>query len=163
MPSVNPGPAVQSTINYQDDTTQTIGVTNGLNAAAGFVGEYITATAAAAAVSLTSPTASNVTSIILTPGDWEVGGVVNYTPTGTTSITVLAQGASSATGALGAQDSFSLWATAANVVGVNIVTNLIPGVRFNVTVATTVFLVAKATFSASTLSAGGTIWALRIR
>lgn len=163
MPSVNPGPAVQQTINYQQATTQLIGVVDGSNAATGFVGEYQSSVVAPAAVSLTTATAANVTSILLPAGDWQVGGVVNYTPNAATSVTVLSQGASNATAALGAQDSFSLWATAANVVGANVVTNMIPVTRFSLAVATTIFLIAKATFTVNTLTAGGTLWALRVR
>jgi hypothetical protein len=132
-------------------------------AASGKVGELISATVAPGAVNLTSTTAANVASIALTKGDWDVSGVVNYTPAASTSITTLAQGASTSTGALGAQDTYSGQVRAAWVPGANVLTEVIPNQPLELASNTTVYLVALATFSVSTLTAGGTIRARRRR
>lgn len=140
-----------------------VGTTTNNSAQAGSVGELLTATAAPAAVALTTTVAANATSVSLTAGDWDVSGCVNYTPGATTSISALAQGASSTTATLPAQDSYAQLALAAEVPGAVVITQPIPTQRFSLSGTTTVFLVARATFTVSTLSAGGTIRARRIR
>lgn len=130
----------------------------------GCVGEILTATAAPAAVALTTATAATVTSVALTAGDWEVSGVVNYTPAGTTSITILGRGANTTAATLGAQDTYAQFANAATVPGAVVITEMIPNQKFSFSAAsTTVYLIARATFTVSTLTAGGTIRARRIR
>lgn len=133
------------------------------SAAAGDVGELLTATAAPAAVALTTATQANVTSVSLTAGDWEVSGEVNYTPAGTTSITVIGQGVSTTSATLGAQDTYSQDAFAANVPGAIVITKIAPTIRISLAATTTVYLVARATFTVAALSAGGTIRARRVR
>lgn len=134
------------------------------NAPAGAIGEIIAATAAAGAVALVTATAANVTSISLTAGDWDVSGIVNFTPTATTSIAALAGGPNTTTAALGAQDTFAQNSNATQVPGTTLViAQPAPVVRFSLSAPTTIFLVARATFTVSTLTAGGTIRARRVR
>ena len=141
-----------------------LGTATNDNAAAGYVGEYTSAAVAAgSAVALTTATTANVTSISLTAGDWDVSGIVQYTPTGTTSVTQLTQGSSSTTATLGAQGTFSKFVTAANVLGaVDPAWNL-PVTRLSLASTTTIYLVANATFTVSTLTAYGIISARRVR
>lgn len=154
-------------LNYIDSTGKISKITatqTNDNAPVGSEGEYVTATVAPGTVALTSVTAVNVTSITLTAGDWDVTGVINFTPTATTSIAVLAGGPSSTTGALGAQDSFFQSSNATQVPGTTIViAPPTPVIRFSLASTTTIFLVTRATFSLSTLAAGGTIRARRAR
>jgi hypothetical protein len=131
---------------------------NGTNS----IGEILTATAAPAAVSLTTATAATVISVALTAGVWDVTGVVNYTPDTTTSISVTGQGINSVTNTLGAQDSYAQDANAAEVPGAIVITKIAPVVRVNISVGATYYLVARATFTISTLTAGGTIRAERV-
>ena len=72
------------------------------NAIAGAVGEYIAAVVATPGVALATGVVSNVGSIALTAGDWDVDGTVDFLPAATTSLSLLAFGISAATGALGA-------------------------------------------------------------
>ena len=58
-----------------------VGTQTNDNAAAGSVGEWISATAAPGSVGLSSTIVNNVTSIALTQGDWEAWGYVGVTPT----------------------------------------------------------------------------------
>lgn len=134
-------------------------------ARSGCIGEFLTATANANTVALTSGTAATITSVTLSGGDWEVFGVVNYTPANTTSITRLAHGANTTAATLGAQNSFAEDITPAQVPGNTIFTKNAPTIRVTVAAGATqiVYLVARATFTASTLTAGGNINARRWR
>lgn len=140
-----------------------IGTFTNNNVTAGGVGEYVTGTAAPGAVSLTTATSATVTSISLSAGDWDVDGVVNYTPGATTSITIIGQGASSTAATLGAQDTYTREAYPATIPTAIVETKQIPTQRFSLASTTTIYLVAQATFTASTLTAGGTIRARRVR
>lgn len=132
------------------------------SAATGYIGEFITATiASGSAVSLTTATTANVTSISLTAGDWDVSGVVDYTANVATVIQSMKQGTSATTATLGAQDTFSTL-----VLGASVTTdpaNVAPTVRISLASTTTIYLVANASFTISTLSAYGTISARRQR
>jgi hypothetical protein len=141
------------------------GVTDGVAAVSGIVGQVVQSTlAVASAVSLTTATAATVTSISLPAGEWYVNGQVDYRAAATTSITILTQGISTTAATLGAQDTFSrnvstaFVPTASNDVGLPI-----RGQALSLTATTTVYLVANATFTLNTLSAYGTIQARRVR
>jgi len=145
-------------------TAGIVGTTAANNANAGAVGEYVTATVATgSAVTLTTAIVSNVTSISLTAGDWDVDGVVDYNAGATTSITQLQQGTSSTTAALGAQDTYTSEAFAAMVPGALPLGYWAPTTRISLASTTTIYLVAKASFTVSTLAAYGTIRARRVR
>ena len=141
------------------------GVTNGVAAASGVVGELIESTrSVGSGMSLTSGLTSNIANITLTAGEWYINGQVDYRAGATTSITILTQGISTASGTLGAQDTFSrsvfaaVVPTAANDIGLPV-----RGQVLSLTATSTVYLVTNATFTVSTLSAYGTIQARRIR
>jgi hypothetical protein len=162
------------TINLADGTGQGkfYGTTAGDSVAAGQVGEVITATVASgSAVALTTATGKTVTSIALTAGDWWVNWVGDFIPAATTSITTLACGLGTTTntllgqaggGGIGTDPAVSV-AEAANVPGANVIAMAGGPVRVNITTATTIYLVALANFTVSTLSAYGTITAERRR
>ena len=131
---------------------------------AGCIGELITATAAPAAVSLTTGTSANVTSVSLTAGDWDCSGTVNFTFGATTSVTNLTGGASQTTGTLPTQDARFDNETAAQVPTASAVAAYpIPVTQQLLASTTTVYLVAQGTFTVSTLSAGGTLRCRRMR
>lgn len=148
-----------------------IGTATNDSAAAGFVGEFVTATVAtASAVSLTTGTAADVTSISLTAGDWDVSWVVDFKPGATTSVTSLKSSISLTTATLNTQaggsgigtEALALFDTAANVLGADF--SLAGGpVRCSFASTQTVYLVASATFAVSTMAAYGTIRARRAR
>jgi hypothetical protein len=137
----------------------------GGNATTGSVGEYVTATlATGSSVTLGTGVTSNVTSISLTAGDWDVRGVVDYTAGATTSITNQRQGISTTSATLGGQDTFSSNTTAAQVPTASVDDAIpTPVVRISIASTTTVFLVSNATFTLSSLKAYGTISARRVR
>ena len=140
------------------------GTTTNDNAQAGCLGEYVTASIAYAdAVSITNSTATNITSISLTAGDWDVCGVVGFAPSATTSLTAEAAsiGITSATLDL---NTDTVNTHAAHVVGGGNVIRLgIPPVRISINATTTVYLVGYVTFTISTCSAYGIINARRMR
>jgi hypothetical protein len=129
------------------------------NANAGSIGEFITATGTG--VSLTNNTTSNVTSITLTAGDWDVSGNTEFVAAPSTIISI-AQTAvtttSLANGGAGIRGINSSTQQASNNISL-----VAPVQRINVSTSTTVYLTAWASFSASTLSATGIIRARRIR
>ena len=144
-----------------------LGGNAGGNAPAGSVGEYVSSTIAqGSAVSLTSPSASNVTSISLTAGDWDVSAVVIFNPAASTSLTVKTAGVSTNSGAFdalttGAGDTVQASTAASVPVGNTSVE--IPPTRISISSTTTVYLVAASTFTVSTNAAYGTIRARRVR
>ncbi len=135
------------------------------NASAGQVGQIIqSVVGSGSAVSLSTSVAANVTSITLTPGDWDVWGQVAYLFGATTTVTFLG-GATSTTsatlGSLAIQASQLVFASFST--GGTGMTITPPAQRISVNTNTTVYLVAQAAFGTSTLSAYGSITARRRR
>ena len=135
------------------------------NAASGNYGELIgNQIAAGAAVALTSGVVANITSIVLGAGDWDISGAVDFQFAGTTSYTNLVGGISVVSAARGPQDTaFDFQAPATVPTAANDMSWFVLPIRFSLSGSTTVFLVAQATFTVSTLKAYGTIRARRVR
>lgn len=136
-----------------------VGTATNDNANAGSFGEFVSAQGLA--VSLTSSTTANITSISLTAGDWDVRGNVEFIPAGGTTFTQALSGANTVSATLPAAPSRSLgnYTTAAGQ-GQTLV---VPTTRVSIASTTTVYLTAFASFSGSTLTASGFISARRIR
>lgn len=137
------------------------------SASAGYVGQQIISTvASASAVSLTTATPANVTSISLTAGDWEVSGTVIRKLDATTSVTQLITSVSTTSATLSSatagDGTYQIFSTAANVMGGN-TSQVMPPVRISVASTTTVYLVASDTFTVSTNAVFGTLRARRVR
>lgn len=140
------------------------------NALSGIVGEFITSNIpVGSAVSLTNNIVTNVTSISLTAGDWDIEGSIDFALVGVTA-TQLVCGASltSATlptqsggGGLGTDAWVNLPLTLAGVTS-TIVSNF-PSTRVSINATTTVFLIAQIGFSLGTVTGYGSIRARRIR
>jgi hypothetical protein len=142
-----------------------VGTTTNNNAQAGSVGEVVTSSITANTISLTTATSANIGSISLTAGDWDVEGAINFTPTTTTSITVLEGGISSGSSATlpGLPNQFQE-SMAAAIPGTTVaISKVVPMVRLSLASTTTVYLVAQGTFTVSTLQGGGVITARRRR
>lgn len=141
------------------------GVTTISDATAGRVGEQKDATAALQSVSMTTGSTSNITSISLTAGDWEVNGIVYALPAATTVVNygVASLGTTSAT-LNQAVGQFASNEFAGAVLTNNAYVSLtIPNTRFNVSSTTTVYLASQWGFTTSTLTCGGSIHARRVR
>ena len=148
-------------------TTQLIGkgtATND-NAAAGYIGEYVSSTVASgSAVSLTSASAANITSISLTAGDWDVWGNVGFTPSGITLYT--SQNAYITTTSVTdpGPPNGGAYATnnpTGNGGGFNVLSGLYT--RISLSTTTTVYLGAIASWTGGTMKAYGAIGARRVR
>lgn len=138
------------------------------SATAGDKGEYISASVASgSAVSLTTLTTANVTSISLTAGDWDVSGVVAFQGGATTVVQYIQSGINTTSATLPAADTGRLASetqnggTPFNVVSV--LTKHLAPTRISVSGTTTVYLIANASFTVSTCSAYGFIGARRAR
>ena len=136
----------------------TNGVTDGSNAPAGQVGEYLTASAGG--VGLSSGSVAAIVSLPLTAGDWQVEGAVTFTPAATTHPTEIVAGVSQSATVFGSV--MTQLGTVFNV-GANFSVGTGGGVRISVAAPTTAYLLARSTFSISTMTAGGIIWARRVR
>lgn len=142
------------------------GVTDASDAAAGKYGEYVTSTlGSGSATSLSTLTAKSVTSISLTAGDWDVDGIVNFITATTTNVVALAFGTSTTNNSLDGDNTFADYYNAPAGVVYDAVTirGNAPTRRISVSSTTTVYLVAVAIFSVSTVTAHGMIRARRVR
>lgn len=142
------------------------GISTNTNAAAGNIGEYVTAAlASGSATALSTGAGKTIISISLTVGDWDVSGIASFIPGATTNITVLNYGSSLVNNTQGAEDTYGspIFPTAGTVNTGAVYKFPIPQVRVSVGSTTTVYLVAAAVFTLSTLTAYGTISARRVQ
>jgi hypothetical protein len=143
-----------------------LGTTTNDNAAAGYIGEYISSTVLIGAeVTLTNATPANVTSISLTAGDWDVSGQVSFDPAGTTQGTVFAGGINTVSATLPTAPGAGAYFLNTDVPGTAGTANYGPVgvVRISISTTTTVYLVAQSNFTVSTMKAYGFIGARRSR
>jgi hypothetical protein len=138
-----------------------VGTTTGSSQPAGNVGEFLTSVVTGgSAVALTSAAAKDVTSLVLSPGDWDLFGSVVFASSGAHSIIAGWMSPASATlpgdlsggGFTTIRATFTPGATQALPAG---------RVRFNVSVSTTVYMSALAVF-AGTMGVYGTFSARRM-
>ncbi len=160
------GVASATSISFSS-TSGIIGTTTNNAAAAGSVGEFVfSQIPQASAISLSTDTPANVTSISLTAGDWDVFGTV---------VVIVANGTSfsSAVGVInttsasltdvstwGAYYGSSVLAPYTQAAALSLVP---PTQRFSLSGTTTIYLIAQSSFSVSTVKACGIISARRVR
>ena len=148
-------------------TSGIIGTTTNDAAAVGSVGQELCYTVASgSAVSLTTSTTANVTSGAFTAGDWRFYGMVNYIMGGTTVTTAQTAGVSIVSATLGANNTFSgaVYTTGGQVLDTNYQVRIpVPYQRLSLSGTTTVYLLAFAVFTTSTMTAHGTICGTRVR
>lgn len=145
----------------QLQTLYQTGVINASNAAAGTIGEFVQSLIASAGA-VTIGSATNVTSISLTAGDWDVEGNVVFKIAGGETISLLTAGISPTTATLPADGSESFDAITATGSPRNQGVALVRK-RINIATTTSIFLVAGATATPSSVTAYGVINARRIR
>lgn len=138
-----------------------LGTTTNNNAAAGTIGEFVTANANG--VALTTGVAVNITSISLTAGDWDVSGTGGVVPAGTTTVQQLNFGITTATGTLPGSLSGQQVSTGPNAAAGFVLVHGAPVVRFSLAATTTIFLVMSASFLISTCTGQGVLRARRVR
>ena len=130
---------------------------SGASVTAGSVGEKIESIVTS--IPLTTLISTNLTSITLTPGDWDLFGGVTFRPAALTAIINTTASFNTASAAL-ASSPFTAINT--GTFGTGGLTTLAPPPQpFNVSVNTTIFLVVNSQFSGGTLAADGYIVARR--
>lgn len=145
-------------------TTQTGGLLKGgqtQTPSAGFIGEQSRAVVLSGApVSVPTGTATNITSISLTAGIWDVSGVITFLPSAITGTAFV--GSVSATSAVSGTtgDNRIDGVTAPTALGG--VTLTIPSYRVTTTTTISYFLVTFASYTVGTLTACGRISATRV-
>lgn len=159
--STTPGAGSFTTISATGAITpsQTLGIvgtTTNNNANAGVVGEYGAQTAN---TSISTATNTNLTSISLTAGDWDVTGAVVYVPAGGASVTNLVAGASSTSATLPGVPAYGQFPSAVTS-NINII---VPTQRFSLASTTTIYLVGQVTFSVGTVTYNALLRARRVR
>ena len=142
-----------------------VGVTNGGNATAGNVGEYISSTVlVGSAVALTTAAATNVTNVSLTAGDWMCEGNVTTNPAGTTTTSLMIAWISSNSAVLPTAPNGGSYTAALSGATAGVSQSLSAGtIRISVSTTTTVFLETWDSFAVSTMSAYGFIGCRRMR
>lgn len=130
------------------------------NATAGSVGEYSTATSGT--VALTTATATNVTSVSLTAGDWDVTGNVLFSPQAGDTMTAGTVSVSSTSATQASAPEATSLGTISVASGATVSGGALTR-RFSLSATTTVFLVATATHAGGTLNSQGIIRARRVR
>lgn len=129
------------------------------------IGEYLSnSVPSGSAVALTTGAFANITSITLTPGDWDVWGDIVFLSGAATTITAMSASLSttSATGDFTAGQFGTLNYPAGTVLGVTNNPVKAGPARFNVAVDTPVYLVAFQSFGADTLKGWGFLGARRV-
>ena len=147
-----------------NDTAGIIGTTTNDDADVGSVGQLVTnVIASGSAVSLTTATPADVTSISLPAGDWDIWANTSFIPAATTNV-VQAKSWISATSAT--QPDASLYAgvqnTAAGIVPADNFGFCVPSIRVSLAATTTYYLSCTSAFAVDTLGVCGGIYA-RVR
>jgi len=144
-----------------------VGTATNNNASAGYIGEFVSSVVlGGAAVSLTTSTGTDITTIALTAGDWDVYGTMWTAPAAGTITTTVAAAVSltsatfPATSAVGEaiQQIRGLSTDATQVCILNTGTT-----RISLAAPATIYLVGYVTFTTSTLRAYGSLCARRAR
>lgn len=143
--------------------TKIRGTTTNDAAATGFVGETVrTYTAFGSAATLSTGASSNVASISLTAGDWDV--TAHCILSGTLTGTIYSAGINTTSASL---SGVNFGENASQIPTMSTATCdcslIIPNYRISISATTTVYLVANVTFTAGTAKAYGTIRARRVR
>ena len=167
------GEVGQSSSGLVKSAGQLLGTNTNDVAASGYVGETITVSLArASANGLVTATAENVTgtTLDLTAGDWDISGIMGFTMSGATA-TEFAASLSSTSNTLPGTSTIGV--PSGGEVRVNIPANFIavsndigvtfPTYRVSLSGASSFYFVARAVFSAGSVSAYGLIQARRVR
>jgi len=151
------------------------GVTDGSSAASGVVGEVlIQSRVRSSATSISSNTPTNVTAtkLTLTAGDWDIYANAGFIPAATTSITQILVAISKTSASLPAADTNAVPTSGeikiavsqgAEVPTANFDSMLNAQSYISINASTDFYLVAQSTFSVSTMTVYGSIWARRRR
>lgn len=146
-------------------STLILGVATNSNASAGYIGEYISSNVAVgSAVPITTATPLNITSISLTPGDWDVRGNIVFVGASSTVTTQVIAAINTVSATLPTLPAAGGYQEISGTLGTTTTQVLSAGItRVSLSVTTTIYLVAQATFTTSSMTGYGFIAARRVR
>lgn len=136
------------------------GTSAGDSAAAGYLGEFLEAGPANA--SFTSGVPANVTSRLLTPGDWDIFAVGHFAGAGATTITEIIASISDVSATINDNPNQHGHWRGTSTTDLHATIHLGP-FRVSIAASKTYYLVAKATFAVSTYAVEGYLSARRAR
>lgn len=155
------GVATATSLAFSPTTGGIIGTTAADNASAGKVGEvFVSSIVLGSAISITSATNKNLTSITVTAGDWDVFANVLFTPSVAFSAALCGVSTTTATFP---DSSLLAWVQTTTAILSGATGLTAPYQRINVNGSTTIYIVANATFAAGTATICGQILARRVR
>lgn len=131
------------------------------NITSAFASDFVSSTVASgSAVSLTSATPANITSISLIAGDWDVFGTIGFTANALTTATVFEGGinTTSATLPISPGGGYTQYGISVGAGGTEPVLTVGTS-RLNLSNTTTVYLVAQSTFAVNSMASYGFIGA----
>lgn len=146
--------------------TASQGVIDASDAASGTIGELLTAVVASgSAVSLSNTTPTDITTLSLTPGDWDIYGMIVFIGSGWTTAAASPQVAGVSQTANTQPTSRDQQGTESQVITTtgSVMTIQTPYQRLSVSSTTVLHLVATANFSAGTCTGYGRVIARRAR
>lgn len=154
------GAATATSVAFSPTTGGIIGTTAADNAGSGKVGEFISSNIAfASAISISNATFTNLTSITLSAGDWDVWGNIYFIPSGGGASNIIC-GISTTTATIPDASLISQLVTTTAIM-----TNMgfiAPQQRINVSGSTPVYIVGYSAFFSTCTMCGG-IYARRVR
>ncbi len=147
---------------FGSTTGQIVAVTTNSDANPGHVGEYIgTSLAVGSAVTCTTATSRNVLQFAINAGDWDIDAIASFDE-GSATVTERIAGISTTTATLPSDGTEGYCGAVTTALSEkNSIT--LTTKRLSLSGTTTVYLVVKATFSAGTVRAFGTIRGRRVR
>lgn len=155
-----------SSVTFSPTTNGVVGTPTNNNAGTGYVGEVISSVIIlASATSLTTTVPKNITSIVLTAGDWDLWGNVGFIGNVLTTFEAGVGWINSISASVpdGVLYSQQIYAPAATVFNVGSVNFTVPGYRVSLAAPTTYYLTVNSSFGTSTCNGYGGIYARRRR
>lgn len=150
-------------LTFSPTTQGIVGTTTNDSAGAGYVGEYLSATNSSG-TTVSNATPTNITSLSLTAGDWDVYYLLNCTPDSTNVFNLLYTGINSTSETIDLLSGAATWFGAFTGDGSSALV-LNGARRVSLSSTTTYYLVSFHSSSGGTLTTTdrGTIWARRVR
>ncbi len=154
-------------VTFSPTTKGIVGTTTNNNAAASYVGEFISSVVlAGAAVAITTSTSTDITTIALTAGDWDVWGTLWTNPAAGTITTSVAVGVATTSATL--PPTSAIGQATQHIRGISTAATEIcilnsGTTRMSLAAPTTIYLVGFISFTTSTMSAFGSLCARRVR
>lgn len=145
-----------------------LGTPTNNSAATGYIGEYVEgAVAEASKITLTTNVVSELTSITLTAGDWDVTALSEFQTGTATNVTILLGNLSTTSATLdttaGRLSTLTFGSSGLAMTNSLDISVINPVYRFSLSTTTTIYLNVRGNFTVSTLKAWGILRARRVR